>query len=107
MKKSNLVQLTVSTDGKVRSSRSVPTIKGYEEVKKVSYDYDTLSHQTKIEVHSDKMISNVDGLVSSIVNNVPENSGIQLIFTLISRAMRPRSTSIELDSYGRLLRAAR
>ena len=108
MMRNNAVELNVSTDGNLEARTIIPAIKGYEGIQKIDYDYNSLANHTKIEVESSSDIRDLNGLVDSITKNVPEDSGIQLICTIISSIFQgAKKSCFDFDSRGRLLNACR
>lgn len=107
--KNSTVKVSVTSDSKLLSTKLVPTIKGYESVEEVFYNYDSSKDCTSLEIRSNRKIKNPEKLITSMVNyGNPSNSSLQVILVLISSIFRNRrSETYLLDSYGRLISCSR
>lgn len=104
--KNSTVKVSVISDGKLLRTTDVPSIRGYESVKEVAYDYDSSTDQTSLEIRSNRKIKDPEKLITSMVNyGNPGSANVKVILTLISNLLwGSRTTSYQFDRYGRAMR---
>lgn len=103
--KNSTCRVSVVTDGQLLSTSVVPAIRGYEAVKELSYNYDSNSDKTSLEISSNRKIKNLEGLVASVINyGNPGDSNLSVVLSHpIGFLMSRRTVRYRMDSYGRSL----
>lgn len=96
-------KVSVMTDGELLSTSLVPAIRGYEAVKELSYNYDSNSDKTSLEISSNRKIKNLEGLVASVINyGNPSDSDLNVILRVpFLNPLSRRTVRYQMDSYGR------
>lgn len=101
MSNPNSVDFVIAMNGAVQSSQTIPSIKGYEGVRGIKYNYDATSNRAEIEIKSENDISNPEDLISSVIRTSPNLNGIKIIVQLISQLFS--NSAMEIDDYGRVI----
>lgn len=84
--KNSTCKISVASDGKLLSTSTVPAIRGYEAVKSLSYNYDSDSDRTSLEIRASRRIQDLGRLIASVLRyGNPDGSHIDVTFKVVPR----------------------
>lgn len=84
--KNSTCKISVAADGKLLSTSIVPAIRGYEAVNSLSYNYDSDSDRTSLEISASHKIKDLGRLIASVLHyGNPEGSHVDVTFRVLPK----------------------